>query len=467
LALFVQVCHAVQHAHHKGIIHRDIKPSNVLVTVKDSVSIPKVIDFGVAKALDKQLLHQSHQTRFTQMVGTPLYMSPEQASLNGIDVDTRSDVYSLGVLLYELLTGTTPCRHEQLKNAAYSEFRRMKCEEDPQRPSTRVQALSEQLTLIADHRSVDSVKLGSTLRGELDWIVMKALDRDRQHRYQTARSFAADVERYLRNDPVEAGPPSATYRMRKFINRHRGLISAAALVVLALLLGTGVSVWQAVRATNAEKLAKRRLWIANNALQQVREANERSRRNRAQALAANGGFLAAIKNYEAAVRQYRLAIEVDPNSPFANNNYAWFLVTCPDTDYHEPNAAIEMALRATELVPEEGLFWNTLGVSYYRAGSWDKALAALEKSSRYLGDDGLGFNAMFIAMSYWQKGDYEEANCQFDLALQWMQDRKVVDEELVRFCKEAAELLGRDDGAIYHEETEAEISKSKSDAARI
>ncbi len=444
LKLFAQVCQAVQHAHQKGIIHRDIKPSNVLVAMKDGVAVPKVIDFGVAKALDKQLLHRTHETRFTQMVGTPLYMSPEQASLNGIDVDTRSDIYSLGVLLYELLTGTTPCRKEQLKGVSYNEFRRIKCEQSVERPSARAQALNAELTAISQCRGLDPGKFSHVLRGELDWIVMKALDKDRQQRYQTAHSLAADVVRYLRNEPVEAGPPSTTYRLRKYVNRHRGWFATASIVVLALLLGSGVSVWQAVRATNAEQLAKRRLWIANEAIEQLREANLRSQRNRALALASNANFLAAVGRYQAASRQFQASLETDPHSPFTNNNFAWFLVTCPDTSYHNPDYAIELSERAVTLLPQEGLFWNTLGVSYYRAGRYHKALEALGKSDEILGEDALGFNAAFVAMSKWQLRDKQEANRQYDVAVKWILDNKVNDVELTRFCQEAAELLGRD-----------------------
>ncbi len=443
LSLFMQVCQAVQHAHQKGIIHRDIKPSNVLVTHKDGLSVPKVIDFGVAKALDQQLTEQSHQTRFTQMVGTPLYMSPEQAALNSIDVDTRSDIYSLGVLLYELLTGTTPCQLERLENASYAEFRRIKCEENPPRPSARIGDIPDQVTVVCERRGTQPGRLGSMLRGELDWIVMKALEKDRQRRFQTARGFAADVKRYLDNEPVEAGPPSATYRVRKFINRHRGLFAASSLVMITLLLGTCVSVWQAIRATNAEHLATKRLWIANEALARVEQANEESKRNRAQALTSNGAFLTVVKKYDLALQQYQAAVEVAPNSPHVNNNFAWFLVTCPDRTYHDPQYAIQLASKAVELVPNEGTFWNTLGVCHYRAGNWEESLSALERSNRCLGDAFVGFNAMFMAMAHWKLGRHEEANRQYDVAVKWMRENQVADEELVRFCEEAAQLLGR------------------------
>ena len=211
LRLFMLVCQAVQHAHQKGIIHRDIKPTNVLVTLHDGVPVAKVIDFGVAKATGQRLTDKTLFTAFAQMVGTPLYMSPEQAEMSGLDVDTRSDIYSLGVLLYELLTGTTPFTKEQLQDAAYDEIRRVIREEEPPKPSTRL-STSETLPSIAANRHTEPARLNKDVRGELDWIVMKALEKDRNRRYETASAFAADVERYLTDEPVAACPPSAGYR---------------------------------------------------------------------------------------------------------------------------------------------------------------------------------------------------------------------------------------------------------------
>ena len=238
LELFVQVCRAVQHAHTKGIIHRDIKPTNVLVTLHDGVPVPKVIDFGVAKATGQQLTDKTLFTDFAQMVGTPLYMSPEQAEMTGIDVDTRSDVYSLGVLLYELLTGTTPFDKERLKQAAFDEVRRIIREDEPPRPCTRLSTMGEQARSIsAAQRKSDPKQLGQLVRGELDWIVMKALEKDRARRYETASGLARDVERYLRDEPVEACPPSARYRLSKFVRRNKGPVLAAALVLLTLAVG--------------------------------------------------------------------------------------------------------------------------------------------------------------------------------------------------------------------------------------
>jgi tetratricopeptide (TPR) repeat protein len=234
LELFVPVCEAVQHAHQKGIIHRDLKPSNVLVASHDGRPVVQVIDFGVAKAVGQQLTDKTVYTQFAQLVGTPLYMSPEQAGQSSLDVDTRSDIYSLGVLLYELLTGTTPFDKERLHTVGYDEMRRIIREEEPPRPSTRLSTLGQAAATVSANRRSDPKKLSRVMRGELDWIVMKALEKDRNRRYESASTFAADVQRYLADEPVLACPPSAWYRLRKFARRKKTALVVAACVFLAL-----------------------------------------------------------------------------------------------------------------------------------------------------------------------------------------------------------------------------------------
>ncbi|HJZ55272.1 MAG TPA: serine/threonine-protein kinase [Gemmataceae bacterium] len=259
LELFASVCRAVQHAHQKGIIHRDLKPSNVLVTLHDGTPVVKVIDFGIAKALGQQLTDKTLFTGYAQLIGTPLYMSPEQAELSGLDVDTRSDVYALGVLLYELLTGTTPLDKERLSRVGYDELRRIIREEEPPKPSTRISTLGDAAATVSANRRSDPRKLSQFVRGELDWIVMKCLEKDRNHRYESASALAADVLRYLRDEPVLACPPSAWYRFRKFARRNRREVLAAgatAAVAVAGVAGLAVSRALIGRALQAEKEAK-------------------------------------------------------------------------------------------------------------------------------------------------------------------------------------------------------------------
>ncbi len=249
LELFVTVCQAVQHAHQKGIIHRDIKPSNVLVTLHDGKPVTKVIDFGIAKATSMRLTEKTVFTEFRQIVGTPQYMSPEQAEMSGLDVDTRCDIYSLGVLLYELLTATTPLEAERLKTAGYGEMQRIIREEDPPPPSLRVSTLHEQLETVARNRRTEPRSLSRVFRGDLDWIVMKSLEKDRTRRYATAGDLAADVERYLRHEPVEASPPGTIYRLQKFVRRNRTGVTAGLIVAAALMVGLALATTGFVRAS--------------------------------------------------------------------------------------------------------------------------------------------------------------------------------------------------------------------------
>jgi serine/threonine protein kinase len=277
LELFIQVCNAVQHAHQKGIIHRDLKPSNILVASNDGVPVPKVIDFGIAKTTTGQhLTDNTVFTAFEQFIGTPAYMSPEQAELTMQDVDTRTDIYSLGVLLYELLTSRTPFDAKELLACGLDAMRRTIREQEPQRPSTRLSTmLADELTTTAKHRHTEGVKLIHLLRGDLDWIVMKCLEKDRQRRYESVNGLGADLERYLRDEVVEARPPSAFYRLQRVARRHRFAFAASAAIALTLVLGVIVSMWQAVRATRAEHQQR---WLREEAQEaQIQEASQRRR----------------------------------------------------------------------------------------------------------------------------------------------------------------------------------------------
>jgi serine/threonine protein kinase/lipopolysaccharide biosynthesis regulator YciM len=256
LELFIQVCKAIQHAHQKGIIHRDIKPSNVLVTIQDGKPVPKVIDFGVAKATDQSLTEKTLFTQHGALVGTLEYMSPEQAEAGGIDIDTRSDIYSLGVLLYELLTGSTPIEKVRLRRAAYGEVLRRIREEEPPKPSTRLSESGESLPSIASVRQTEPSKLTKLMRGEIDWIVMKSLEKDRKRRYETANAFARDIERYLHDEAVEAGPPSTSYKLRKFARKHRAALATASAFALVLIAATLISVVSAILTSRAERRSR-------------------------------------------------------------------------------------------------------------------------------------------------------------------------------------------------------------------
>jgi serine/threonine protein kinase/Tfp pilus assembly protein PilF len=285
LDLFIPVCQALQHAHQKGIIHRDLKPSNVMVCLYDGKPVPKVIDFGVAKATGQKLTDKTMFTEFGQVVGTLEYMSPEQAELNQLDIDTRSDIYSLGVLLYELLTGTTPLDRKRFKEGALLESLRIIREEEPQKPSTRLSTTAERAA-IAANRGLEANKLSGLVRGELDWIVMTCLEKDRNRRYETANGLAMDVQRYLHDEAVRACPPSGWYRFRKFARRNKVALMAAAFIALALAVGTLVSTWQAVRATQAEASARLAEQEAADDRDKAVRAEVKAKERRDQAVAA-------------------------------------------------------------------------------------------------------------------------------------------------------------------------------------
>ncbi len=318
LELFVQVCHAVEHAHQKGIIHRDLKPTHVIVTLRDGVPVPKIVDFGVAKATDRHLTEKTLFTVQGQMIGTPLYMSPEQTGLGGLDVDTRSDIYSLGVVLYELLTGTTPFDTQRVREAGYDELRRMICEEEPSRPSTKISTLGEADTAVSACRKTDPGKLRRALHGELDWIVMKALEKDRARRYQTASDFAEDIQRYLADEPILARPPSLTDRAAKWARRHRPVVWAAAVLLVLATIGSTVSAvliarehkrtaeayqQQAVQLAATEKAERLAKQQEEAAKRQEEVANEQRKLAEEQQRLAKEQERLAVAQREEAVRQ--------------------------------------------------------------------------------------------------------------------------------------------------------------------
>jgi serine/threonine protein kinase/tetratricopeptide (TPR) repeat protein len=306
LSLFIPVCQAIQHAHHKGVIHRDLKPSNLLVAVQDGRPLVKVIDFGVAKALHQPLTGQSLLTEVGQVIGTVQYMSPEQADPSALDIDTRADVYALGAVLYELLTGMTPLGKQRTGPAAYTEVLRQIREEEPPRPSTRLADAALPLADLATRRRTQPAALQKEVRGELDWIVMKCLEKDRGRRYETASSLARDLEHYLQDEPVEAGPPSRWYRLHKALRKHRAAVLTAAAFVGLLLAGVVVSSWQALRATDAESQALQHEQQARaNEGRALAEAAEKEKARHRAVESATAERAAAAKEKEARIAEQK------------------------------------------------------------------------------------------------------------------------------------------------------------------
>ena len=371
LELFIQVCHAVQHAHQKGIIHRDLKPSNILVTLHDGVAVPKVIDFGIAKATTNQrLTDKTLFTAFEQFMGTPAYMSPEQAEMSGLDVDTRSDIYSLGVLLYELLTGRTPFDARKLLEEGLEAMRRTIRETEPARPSTRLKTLVEaDLTTVARQRQSEPLRLIKLLSGDVDWIVMKALEKDRSRRYETANSMALDLQHYLNDEPVLARPPSRAYRVKKFVRKHRGPVTAAAGLVLLLTAATAVSIGLALwanrektRAGEAQQLAEAQTARAVNAEADANQSAREARESEAEARKVLGFF------------QDRVLAAARPQGQEGGLGR--------DATIRAAVNAAEPAIQAsfTNQPRVEASIRNALGQTYYLLGEYPSAIRQFERS---------------------------------------------------------------------------------------
>ena len=366
LELFIPICQAVQHAHQKGIIHRDIKPTNILIAEYDHNAVPKIIDFGVAKALNQQLTEKTVFTRFDQVIGTLEYMSPEQAKLNQLDIDTRSDVYSLGAVLYELIAGAPPFESQRLRSLALDELLRVIREDDPPRPSMRLSS-SASLPSLAATRGVEPRKLTTLVRGEIDWIVMKALDKERGRRYESANDFARDLQRYLNDDAVAACPPSALYRLRKFVRRNRTWIAASTVVLLTLVLGVVGTVSQHMVARSYyenEQALRKQLEVE---VENVKQQKQIATRNKAAAERAVWDFYLRVSDSPELLGEapgtQRLRKELLDT---ARNYYAHFM---------------EHA-RSTGLEYERGVAWNRLGLVEADLGNLDAAIAAHEESTK-------------------------------------------------------------------------------------
>src|ERR1035441_8500122 len=403
LRLFVQVCQAIQHAHQKGIIHRDIKPSNILVADHDGVPVPKIIDFGIAKATtDQRLTDKTLFTAFEQFIGTPAYMSPEQAKLSGPDIDTRSDIYSLGVLLYELLTGQTPFDSKALMQAGLDEIRRIIREEEPERPSTRLSTLTAaDLTEVAEQRHAEPAKLSSLIRGDLDWIVMKALEKDRARRYETANGLAADIQRHLNCQPVVARPPSRLYEFQKTVRRHKVGFAAAAAVIMTLVVGGAVSTGEGMRATRAERGQRSLREAAQEA--QATEAKLRLEAQR------NEGRAETEAARSAQVAQFMKDMLKGVGPAVAQGRDTKLLHEILD------NTAERVGKDLTNQPSVEAELRTTIGEAYYAIGAHDKAktmlrqAVELRKQVRGSGQTGLAISMKDLAMVLWREGQFVEA----------------------------------------------------------
>jgi len=488
LELFVPVCQAIQHAHQKGIIHRDIKPTNVLIAAYDGKPVPKVIDFGVAKAMGQKLTERTLFTGFGGIIGTLEYMSPEQAEFNSLDIDTRSDVYSLGVLLYELLTGTTPLTRPRLQDAALTEVLRLIREEEPPRPSTRLSATKDSLASVSAQRQMEPAALVKEVRGEVDWIVMKALEKDRSRRYETAIGLARDIQRYLADEPVEAGPPSTTYRLRKLAWKHRRSLATVAALLLLLIAGVVASTSLAVWALRAESEARTAEQAALDERNRAVAAEQETKRSEEDAKAVLGFFQDKVLSAgrpegqegglgrDATLRQAVEAAEPEIAKAFADRPLVeasirnvlgetyWYL-----GEYRQGSQQHEkaLALRESLLGPDHPDTLSScfnLATAYYSAGRNDKALPLLEQTLKRreakLGPDHPDtlISRDQLALAYKSAGRLDEAISLHKQALQQMEAKLGTDHPDTLIARSnlatAYDAAGQFDEAIrLHQQT--------------